>query len=193
MSQIHQEIQEKYNKAAISAEGLFGYPTGIKGLMAQNYDSELVQSLPPEVTESFCGVGNPFAIHPVASGERLLDIGSGGGLDLIVGSKLVGRNGYVCGIDMTREMVKRARQNLTLANVTNGEVKEVDSEIIPYEDNSFQVVISNGVINLSTVKLKLFIEICRVLAPGGRLQFADIIIEKSLPAAMEGDPGGWAQ
>ncbi len=108
-------------------------------------------------------------------------------------SKLVGGKGRVCGIDLTEEMVQRAKENLTLAEVINFEIKKVDSENIPYHDNSFDVVISNGVINLSPKKEATFKEIYRVLRPGGKLQFADIVLENELPDSLAGSAEAWSQ
>ncbi len=157
------------------------------------YDPAVIESAPALILESFCGVGNPFSLGKVSPGSTLLDFGCGAGFDLFVASKLVGENGRVCGIDLTEEMVGRARENLTLAGVTNFEVKKVDSEAIPYDDRSFDVVVSNGVINLSPSKETAFKEIYRVLKPGGRLRFADVVLENELPAGLAGSAESWSQ
>ena len=112
---------------------------------------------------------------------------------MFIASKLVGENGKVCGIDLTENMVVRARENLTIAGITNFEIKKVDSEIIPYDDRSFDVVISNGVVNLSPCKQTSFKEIYRVLRPGGKLQFADVILENKLPESLAGNAEAWSQ
>jgi len=112
---------------------------------------------------------------------------------MFVASKLVGEGGLVCGIDLTENMVVRARENLTIASIANFEVKKVDSETIPYDDRTFDVVISNGVINLSPRKETCFAEIYRVLKPGGRLQFADVVLENELPASLAGSAEAWSQ
>ncbi len=143
--------------------------------------------------ESFCGVGNPFSLGKINPGSALLDFGCGAGFDLFVASKLVGDSGRVCGIDLTEEMVGRARENLTLAGITNFEVKKVDSEAIPYDDHSFDVIISNGVINLSPSKQTVFREIYRALKPRGKLQFADVILDSELPADLAGSAEAWSQ
>jgi ubiquinone/menaquinone biosynthesis C-methylase UbiE len=143
--------------------------------------------------KSFCGVGNPFSLGEIQPGSNVLDIGSGAGFDLYVARRLVGESGRVCGIDLTREMIDLARQNIAASSLTNIEVTHVSSEEIPYSDNTFDTVISNGVINLSPCKQELFQEIFRVLKNGGKLQFADVILEKELPGALAGSLEAWSQ
>jgi arsenite methyltransferase len=157
------------------------------------YDEELLEEIPDEVLNSFCGVGNPFVIAPIVKGCSVLDIGSGAGFDLYVASRQVGAKGKVCGIDLTEEMVNRARANLASMQVRNAEVHLVSSEQLPFADASFEVVISSGVINLSPDKQRLFAEIHRILKPGGRLQFADIILEKELPPHLAASVESWSQ
>lgn len=178
---------------SISAEGKFQYPTGKEGAKALGYDPAVIGSAPARFFESYCGVGNPFLLGRINPGSVLLDFGCGAGFDLFAASKLVGEKGRVCGIDLTEEMVQRAGENLTLAGITNFEIKKVDSEAIPYDDRSFDVVISNGVINLSTSKEAAFREIYRVLKPGGKLQFADVVVENELPADLAGSAEAWSQ
>jgi arsenite methyltransferase len=178
---------------AISAEGKFKYPTGKEGATALGYDKDVIEGSSRELLNSFCGVGNPFSIGVIELGEWVLDIGNGAGFDLIVASGLVGESGRVCGIDLTEDMVDRARKNVALAGVSNVEIQHIEAEEIPYEDQTFDVVTSNGVINLSPCKGLLFKEILRVLKPGGRLQFADIILKKELPDSLANSPDAWSQ
>ena len=138
-------------------------------------------------------MGNPFSISKIGPGSSILDVGCGAGLDLIFSRFLTGDTGRVKGIDLTEEMISRARKNLAQAGITDVEIKHVDEDFIPYDDNEFDVVISNGVINLSPCKQKLFGEIFRVLKPGGRLQFADIVLEKELPSHMASSLEAWSQ
>lgn len=126
-------------------------------------------------------------------GDNILDIGCGAGFDLYIAKRLVGETGRVCGIDLTEEMVQRARQNLVEAGLGVIEITHVSSEDIPYSDNTFDTVISNGVFNLSPCKQELFQEIFRVLKNGGKLQFADVILEKELPDSMVGSLEAWSQ
>lgn len=142
---------------------------------------------------SFCGVGNPFAVSPIKEGSVVLDIGCGAGFDLIVASRLTGDTGRVYGVDLTPEMVARAQANLAALGIKNAEVILISSEQLPFPDNSVDVVISNGVINLSPDKPRLFAEIYRVLKLGGRLQFADIILERELPPQLAAGVESWSQ
>jgi ubiquinone/menaquinone biosynthesis C-methylase UbiE len=153
----------------------------------------LIGSTPDTLLESFCGVGNPFSLSPIGVGDVVLDIGCGAGLDLAVASRLVEETGRVYGVDLTPEMVARARTNLAGMGVKNGEVILVSSERLPFVHDFFDVVISNGVINLSPDKPRLFSEIFRVLKPGGRLQFIDIVLEKELPSHLAAGVESWAQ
>jgi arsenite methyltransferase len=134
--------------------------------------------MPDELIKSFCGVGNPFTLGPINLGETILDVGCGVGFDLIVSSRMVGQNGKVCGIDLTPEMAEKAKKNLNQYGVRNYDVQVAGAESIPYPDNTFDVVISNGVLNLSPLKEKSFREIYRVLKPNGRLQYADIVLRE---------------
>ena len=190
---IRRAVRQKYSEVAISAEGKFAYPTGRAGAEALAYDPVFIQDAPPPLLKSFCGVGNPFIPGKIKPGYSVLDIGSGAGFDLYVAKRLAGESGRVCGIDITKEMVDRALENLNRSGMHNIEVIHVSAEEIPYGDNTFDTVISNGVINLSPDKQKLFQEIFRVLKNGGRLQFADVILEKELPGAMAGSLEAWSQ
>ncbi len=193
MQEIRKAVRYKYAEVSISAEGKFQYLTGKDGAKALGYDPAMIESAHARFFESSCGVGNPFSLGNIRLGDVIMDFGCGAGFDLFVARKLVGESGRVYGIDLTENMVLRARENLTLAGITNFEIKKVDSETIPYDDNSFDVVISNGVINLSPNKETTFAEIYRVLKPGGKLQFADVVLDKELPASFAGSADAWSQ
>jgi arsenite methyltransferase len=166
---------------------------GKEGPLALGYDPAVLERAPEQFFESSCPVGNPFSLGRIEPGSAVLDFGCGAGFDLFVASGLVGKNGRLCGIDLTEEMAQKARENLAAASVMNAEIKVVDSENIPYDDGSFDVVISNGVVNLSPCKQTVFKEIYRVLKPGGKLQFADIVLEQALPAGLSGNAESWSQ
>jgi len=190
--EIQRAIRDKYKTVAHSAEGLFKYATGSEGARVLAYDAEIIASAPPELLRSFCGVGNPFALGVIAEGKIVLDVGCGAGFDLFVASRLVGPTGKVFGIDLTLEMVAVATENVALSGTKNIEVRQGMSEALPYEDNSFDAVISNGVFNLSPRKDQSFEEIFRVLKPGGRLQFTDIILDDDLPQETVGNLEAWS-
>jgi SAM-dependent methyltransferase len=190
---------------AISAEGKFSYTTGRAGAEALGYDPEAIQQAPSRLLESFCGVGNPFSLGEIRPGAIVLDYGSGAGFDLFIASRLAGEGGLVCGVDLTKAMVERATENLASQNLSSDhssspssggskiEVRQIDGDQIPYPDNFFDVVISNGVINLTPSKPACFRELYRVLKPGGRIQFADVVLEQELPAGMAGSAEAWSQ
>jgi arsenite methyltransferase len=178
---IRAAIQTKYAEISRSALGRFAYPTGIEGARALGYDVSVLSRLSPDLMKSFCGVGNPFLAGALNQGETLLDVGCGAGLDLIVAAQYINETGRLCGIDITPEMTKVARENAATAGVCHLEVREGTAESIPYEDRTFDVVISNGVLNQSPQKDLAFLEIFRVLGPAGRLLFSDIVLEGDQP------------
>jgi SAM-dependent methyltransferase len=186
-------VRNKYSEVARSASGKFAYPTGREGARALGYDPELVDAAHPGLLESFCGVGNPFSQFPIQPGSIVLDVGCGAGFDLYIAARLTGSEGRVQGVDLTAAMVARARENLQKAGIANAEVRQVESESLPFGDNTFDVVISNGVINLSPDKENLFREINRVLKQGGRFAFADVVLEQELPQGMAGSAEAWSQ
>ncbi len=148
------------------------------------YDPEEIAWLPPSVTEYALGLGNPIRYANVKPGEIVLDIGSGAGIDSFLATKQVGPKGRVIGLDMTEEMLERARANQKVLGLSNVEFRKGTMEAIPLEDASVDVVISNGVINLSTEKGQAFREFYRVLKPGGRLVFADSVVNGQLPRSV---------
>ena len=183
----------KYAAVSVAADGYFKYKTGRVGAATLQYEQKLLEDIPDEIMQSFCGVGNPFTISSIKSGSTVLDIGCGAGVDLYVASKLVGQTGSVYGTDITIEMVHQARQNLAKLGVDNARILYVTNEQLPFADNTFDIIISNGVINLSPDKPKLFREIFRVLRKNGRLQFADIILGKELPPHLAASAESWSQ
>jgi arsenite methyltransferase len=157
------------------------------------YDPALINAADSCLIESFCGVGNPFSLFPIRPGSTILDVGCGSGFDLYIAAQLTGPGGRVYGVDLTEGMVLRARENLRHAGIVNAEVQQVDSESLPFENDTFDVVISNGVINLSPQKEILFREINRVLKPGGMFGFADVVLEQELPQGIADSAEAWSQ
>ena len=190
---IEAGIRGKYVKVADSPEGLFKYPTGRAGLEGLQYDPELIRALPEAVAASYCGVGNPFSLGPINEGDVVLDIGCGAGVDTLIVAMMAGPTGEAVGVDLTAEMLQRAEVNLALTDLKNVAFKKASGEKLPFEDNYFDVAISNGVINLIPDKAATLKEVWRVLKLGGRLMIADQILAGSLPADMKNRIGKWAQ
>lgn len=190
---IKEGIYEKYRRVAVSPEGSFKYPTGRAGLEGQDYDPEILKALPEEVLAAYCGVGNPFSLGPIHKGETVLDVGCGAGVDSLVAAVMVGPTGKVIGIDLTPEMLERAKANLRAADLENVSYETASAEDLPFPDATFDVVISNGVLNLVTDKPKAMREILRVLKPGGRLMMADQILEGESPSDTRSIVESWAK
>jgi arsenite methyltransferase len=146
------------------------------------YDAAVVAALPDNAVEAFAGVGNPFSLGTLKLGERVVDLGSGGGFDCLIAAGQVGPEGRVVGVDMTEEMLGRSRAAVTAMGLRNVEFRQGVIEDLPIEDGSADVVISNGVINLCADKRQVSAEVMRVLKPDGRLRFADIANGKEIPA-----------
>jgi len=178
---IEESIRQKFIKVASTPEGQFQYPTGRAGLEALTYDKEKVQKLPDEAITSYCGVGNPFTLGPIQKGEAVLDIGCGVGADTLIAADMVGPEGKVVGIDMIPAMLKRAKENLQRTDFKNVTFMEASAEKLPFPNEDFDVVISNGVFNLIPGKVKALSEVYRVLKPGGRMMIADQILMGELP------------
>jgi SAM-dependent methyltransferase len=173
---IEKGLRKKYTQVAISPEGSFQYPTGEDGLTGQNYDPEVLKNLPKDVLASYCGVGNPFSLGVVNKGDSVLDVGCGAGVDTLIAATTVGPKGWVVGIDIIPEMLRRAEENLNKTILANVTFQEASGEEIPFPEAGFDVVISNGVFNLIPDKLKALKEVFRVLKPSGRLMIADQIL-----------------
>jgi SAM-dependent methyltransferase len=189
---IQAGIREKYSKVAVSPEGQFRYPTGRAGLEALGYAPELIQALPAAVAASYCGVGNPFSLGPLRAGDAVLDLGCGAGVDAIMAARLVGPSGPVAALDLVPEMLARAQENARLAGVVNIQFREGSAEALPFPDNSFGVVISNGVFNLVVDKIQALREVFRVLKPGGRFMVADQVLAGELPQETQARIDKWA-
>jgi len=190
---IQDEIRRKYAKAARSPEGLFRYPTGRAGLEALKYERDMIQRLSDSVLASYCGVGNPFALGPLRPGEKVLDIGCGGGVDTLVAAFLVGPTGQAAGIDATPEMIKRARQNLHHVPLANVMFLAAFAEELPFTNQSFDVLISNGAFNLIPDKTRALGEVFRVLRAGGQLMLADQVLTDELPDDTAARVARWAR
>jgi arsenite methyltransferase len=177
------EIRKTYASVSQQPEKDFVFPTGRAWAEDLGYPAELAR-VPDSAVESFAGVANPFSLGRLEPGERVLDLGSGAGTDSLVAVQMVGPEGSVTGVDMTPEMLAKARAAAEELGAENVEFVEADAESLPFPDASFDVVISNGVIDLIPDKDAVFAELHRVLEPGGRIQLADVTIQK--PVSEEG-------
>ena len=188
---LREEVKAKYQEVAVDPHGDFHFHTGRPLAKRLGYDDSVVGALPDAAVESFAGVGNPFSLQTLTPGERVVDIGSGGGFDVFIAAEQVGPEGQVVGIDMTQEMLDKSRQTAADMGLSHVEFRDGLIEDMPIEDGWADVVISNGVINLCADKELVFDEIGRVLKPGGRLQFADIANGAPVPEAAVQDIDLW--
>jgi len=191
VDRLRSEVRLKYRDVANDPAKGFHFHIGRELAEMLDYPMTVVESLPPRVVESFAGVNNPFSMGELKPGEHVLDIGSGAGFDSILAAQMVGPNGQVTGVDMTPEMREKARANAELVGLANVEFVDGLAERIPLPDGSIDVVISNGVINLCPDKLGVYNEIHRVLRPGGRVQIADVVVQKPLPEDAVADIDLW--
>lgn len=173
---IASSVLDKYEKVAESPRGQFKYPTGREGLEKLGYDMDLTGKLPDAVLEFYVGVGNPFAPGRPSPGMKVLDIGSGAGVDTLLAAIMAAPDGAAAGIERSRPMTARARQNRRLSRVGNAGFVEGSAEALPFPAEYFDIVISNGVYNLVVEKQKALNEAFRVLKKGGRIQIADQIL-----------------
>jgi arsenite methyltransferase len=177
------EIKRTYASVSDEPEKDFIFPTGRAWAEDLGYPDELA-NVPDASAESFAGVANPWTLGRLSTGERVLDLGSGAGTDSLIAAQMVGEPGHVTGVDMTPEMLAKARASAAEMGAENVDFVEAEAEHLPFPDASFDVVISNGVIDLIPDKDAVFSELYRVLVPGGRLQVADVTIQN--PVSAEG-------
>ena len=188
---LRRAIQDEYAVVAQEPEHGFHFFVGRPLARLLGYDDAWLDGVPKATIASFAGTGNPFSLGALRADERVVDVGSGGGIDSLIAAKMVGPSGRVIGVDMTPAMLEKARSSAVAADMTNVEFREGFGESLPVEDGWADVVISNGVLNLMPDKDAALREMARVLKPGGRLQIGDILVQKAVPESAKEDIALW--
>lgn len=189
--EITESVRRRFSRVALGIDAGFGVWTGNRCAEYLGYGDTL-EGIPTVSLESFVGVGNPASFAGLAPGERVLDVGCGGGLDAFVAAAWVGPGGEVVGVDMTPEMVERAREAAAMVPQARVRFVLTDAERMPFAEDSFDAALSNGCLNLSPRKVELLAEVHRVLRPGGRLALCDAVLKPDKAAEVTADPDNWS-
>lgn len=188
---LRSSIRDEYALVASDPGRGFHFHTGRRLAALLGYPDAWLAGLPEKAIDSMAGTGNPFALGDIRPGERVVDAGSGSGTDSLIAARLVGPEGSVIGVDMTPEMIDRSRDAAAAAGLGNVDFRQGHLEELPVADDWADVVISNGVLNLVPDKPAALAEMARVLRPGGRLQAADIVLQRAVPEGSKEDVDLW--
>jgi arsenite methyltransferase len=188
---LRHAIREEYEQVAQNPEQGFHFHTGRPLARILGYDEGWLDGIPEGAIESFGGTGNPFSLGEIKSGEQVVDVGSGAGMDSLIAGAMVGPTGRVVGVDMTPAMLKKARHAARESRLDNVEFREGYAESLPVSGGWADVIISNGVLNLMPDKSATLKEMARALKPTGRLQIADILVQRSVPDSAKRDIALW--
>jgi SAM-dependent methyltransferase len=191
LESLRRAIQEEYALVAQEPEHGFHFLVGRPLARLLGYTEAWLDGIPEPTIASFAGTGNPFSVGELQSGDRVCDVGCGGGIDSLIAARMVGPQGHVIGVDMTPAMVLKAGTSASAAGVKNVEFREGFGEALPLEDGWADIVISNGVLNLMPDKAAALREMARALKPGGRLQIGDILVQKPVPQDAKADISLW--
>lgn len=188
---LREAIQEEYAEVASHPTKGFHFHTGRPLARILEYRDEWLEGIPESSIESFAGTGNPFSLGELQTGERVVDVGSGAGIDSLIAARMVGPGGRVVGVDMTPIMIEKARAAAAEAGLENVEFHQSYAEELPAPDGWADVVISNGVLNLMPDKAAVLGEMSRALKPGGRLQVGDILVQRAVPEGAKRNIDLW--
>jgi len=188
---LREEVRKEYAEVAVDPHKGYHFHTGRAAADRIGYDLSVYEGIPEDNIASFAGTGNPFKLGLIHPGDIVVDVGSGSGFDSLIASKMVGPEGKVIGIDMTDEMLNKARAGAEAMGAAHAEFREGFAESLPLPDGYANVVISNGVLNLTPDKVKALSEWARILKPGGRLYIGDILVAKSIPPEALEDISLW--
>jgi len=191
LQELRDAIRAEYQTVASEPDREFHFHTGRTQARIVGYSDDLLDHIPPAALESFAGTGNPFNLGPIEAGERVIDIGCGAGTDSLIAAGKVGPDGQVIGVDMTERMLEKARRARAEAGFDQVEFRYGYGEDLPVPDGWADVIISNGVLNLMPDKSAALQEMNRALKPDGRLQIADIIVEKEVPTSAKRQTDLW--
>jgi ubiquinone/menaquinone biosynthesis C-methylase UbiE len=191
IDELRNSIREEYSAVANHPERGFHFHTGRTLASRLGYQDKWLEALPIGAIESMAGTGNPISLGELTPGEQVVDCGCGAGIDSLIAARMVAPNGRVIGVDMTLEMLSKAKNNALEAGITNIEFREGYLESLPVPNTWADVVISNGVLNLVPNKEAALLEMYRVLKPGGRIQIADIALQKPVPEEAKSDVTLW--